>query len=91
MCCLFGLHGGAAAVPATFWLLDASHSLEAQSHHNPDGAGIGVFEADGTAHVPSGHSTTIRVVAKRPAPGRCRRRQARLAHHRPSFDPSRKS
>lgn len=49
MCRLFGLHGGAAAVPATFWLLDAADSLEAQSRRNPDGAGIGVFEAEGTS------------------------------------------
>ena len=51
MCRLFGLHGGAATVPATFWLLDSSDSLEAQSRRNPDGAGIGVFEADGTPTV----------------------------------------
>jgi len=51
MCRLFGLHAGAAAVSATFWLLDAPDSLAAQSHRNPDGAGIGVFEADGTARV----------------------------------------
>jgi len=38
MCRLFGLHGGAAPVPATFWLLDAADSLSAQSHRNPDGA-----------------------------------------------------
>lgn len=51
MCRLFGLHAGAAAISATFWLLDAPDSLAAQSHRNPDGAGIGVFEADGTARV----------------------------------------
>ena len=51
MCRLFGLHAGAAAVSATFWLLDAPDSLAAQSHRNPDGAGIGVFEPDGTARV----------------------------------------
>lgn len=42
----FGLHAGATAIPATFWLIDAPDSLSAQSHRNPDGAGIGVF-ADG--------------------------------------------
>ena len=47
MCRLFGLHAGAAPVPATFWLLDAPDSLDAQSHANPDGAGIGVFDVDG--------------------------------------------
>jgi glutamine amidotransferase len=41
------LHAGAVAVPATFWLIDAPDSLAAQSHRNPDGAGIGVFGADG--------------------------------------------
>lgn len=46
MCRLFGLHAG-SAVRATFWLLDAPDSLAAQSHRNPDGAGIGVFEPGG--------------------------------------------
>ena len=41
MCRLFGMHAGDAPVPATFWLLDAPDSLAAQSHRNPDGAGIG--------------------------------------------------
>ncbi|MCW2523869.1 MAG: putative glutamine amidotransferase domain protein [Frankiales bacterium] len=43
MCRLFGLHAGHEAVAATFWLIDAPDSLSAQSHRNPDGAGIGVF------------------------------------------------
>ncbi len=47
MCRLFGLHAGANSVPATFWLLDAPDSLRAQSHRNPDGAGIGVFGPGG--------------------------------------------
>jgi predicted glutamine amidotransferase len=47
MCRLFGLHAGGAAVPATFWLLDAPDSLAAQSHRNPDGAGIGTFDDAG--------------------------------------------
>ena len=51
MCRLFGLHAGAAGVPATFWLIDAPDSLSVQSHHNPDGAGIGVFDAAGVARV----------------------------------------
>ncbi|WP_375478578.1 class II glutamine amidotransferase [uncultured Jatrophihabitans sp.] len=51
MCRLFGLHAGAAAVSATFWLLDAPDSLAAQSHRNPDGAGIGVFDPAGRPHV----------------------------------------
>jgi predicted glutamine amidotransferase len=47
MCRLFGLHAGATPVKATFWLLDAPDSLAAQSHRNPDGTGIGVFDAHG--------------------------------------------
>lgn len=47
MCRLFGMHAGGAAVPATFWLVDAADSLSAQSHRNPDGAGIGAFGAAG--------------------------------------------
>jgi predicted glutamine amidotransferase len=43
MCRLFGLHAGEKPVAATFWLLDAPDSLAEQSHRNPDGAGIGVF------------------------------------------------
>ncbi len=51
MCRLFGLHAGTAEVAATFWLIDAPDSLAAQSHHNPDGAGVGAFGADGKATV----------------------------------------
>ena len=47
MCRLFGLHAGTQEVSATFWLLDAPDSLAAQSHRNPDGAGIGTFDAAG--------------------------------------------
>ncbi|WP_422745200.1 class II glutamine amidotransferase [Mycobacterium sp. WMMD1722] len=46
MCRLFGLHAG-RPVPATFWLLDAPDSLAEQSHRNPDGTGLGLFDADG--------------------------------------------
>lgn len=46
MCRLFGLHAG-SPVRARFWLLDAPDSLAEQSHRNPDGAGIGVFDAAG--------------------------------------------
>ncbi|PJI93590.1 class II glutamine amidotransferase [Luteimicrobium subarcticum] len=51
MCRLFALHAGPDPVPATFWLLDAPDSLAAQSHRNPDGAGIGAFDADGSPRV----------------------------------------
>ncbi len=50
MCRLFGLHAGAVPVRATFWLVDAPDSLIAQSHRNPDGAGIGAF---GPGRVPT--------------------------------------
>lgn len=36
---------------ATFWLLDAPDSLTAQSHRNPDGAGIGYFDENGVPQV----------------------------------------
>jgi predicted glutamine amidotransferase len=51
MCRLFGLHAGRSVVTATFWLLDAPDSLKAQSKRNPDGTGIGVFDADGRPRV----------------------------------------
>ena len=43
MCRLFGLHAGTRDVAAIFWLIDAPDSLDAQSHRNPDGAGVGTF------------------------------------------------
>jgi predicted glutamine amidotransferase len=48
MCRLFGLTAGTVRVRATFWLLDAPDSLEAQSIRNPDGSGIGFFDQAGT-------------------------------------------
>ncbi len=51
MCRLFGLHAGPEPVRATFWLLDAPDSLADQSRREPDGAGIGTFDAEGRAHV----------------------------------------
>jgi len=47
MCRLFGLTSGTVPVRATFWLLDAPDSLEAQSHRNADGSGIGFFDSAG--------------------------------------------
>jgi predicted glutamine amidotransferase len=47
MCRLFGLHAGRSVVTATFWLLDASDNLIAQSRRNPDGTGLGAFNGDG--------------------------------------------
>ena len=51
MCRLFGMSAGHEPVQATFWLLGAPDSLAAQSHQNPDGTGIGFFDADGTPHI----------------------------------------
>ncbi|MCV7399626.1 class II glutamine amidotransferase [Mycobacterium fragae] len=51
MCRLFGLHAGTDVVTATFWLLDAPDNLAAQSRRNPDGTGLGVFDAQGRPQV----------------------------------------
>lgn len=58
MCRLFGLTAGRQRVSATFWLLDAPDSLLAQSRRNPDGCGIGYFDAAGAP-----------VLDKQPEPG----------------------
>ena len=47
MCRLFALSGGDRRVRATFWLLDAPDSLSNQSRREPDGTGIGWFDASG--------------------------------------------
>lgn len=47
MCRLFGLTAGERRVIATFWLMEAPDSLALQSHREPDGTGLGWFEADG--------------------------------------------
>ena len=47
MCRLFGMNSGTKPVSATFWLLDAPDSLEAQSKRNADGSGIGFFDQTG--------------------------------------------
>jgi predicted glutamine amidotransferase len=51
MCRLFGLHAGTDVVTATFWLLDAPDNLAEQSRRNPDGTGVGVFDAQGHPQV----------------------------------------
>jgi predicted glutamine amidotransferase len=51
VCRLFGLSAGDEPVTATFWLLQAPDSLEAQSHRDPDGTGLGYFDTDGTPHI----------------------------------------
>src|SRR4029078_9584900 len=47
MCRLFGLHADKRVVTATFWLLAAPDNLVEQSKSNPDGTGLGAFEANG--------------------------------------------
>ncbi|TCO54294.1 class II glutamine amidotransferase [Actinocrispum wychmicini] len=51
MCRLFGMSSGPRRVRATFWLLDAPDSLAEQSRREPDGTGLGTFDADGTPRV----------------------------------------
>ncbi|WP_042380315.1 class II glutamine amidotransferase [Streptacidiphilus melanogenes] len=51
MCRLFGLSSAPRRTRATFWLLDAPDSLSDQSHRDPDGTGLGFFDADGTPQV----------------------------------------
>src|SRR6201991_5363087 len=46
MCRLFAMSGGREPVHATFWLLEASDSLSDQSHREPDGTGLGYYDAD---------------------------------------------
>jgi predicted glutamine amidotransferase len=45
------MSGGAREVQATFWLLDASASLLLQSEGQPDGVGLGTFDAHGAPSV----------------------------------------
>jgi predicted glutamine amidotransferase len=51
MCRLFGLSAGDARVHASFWLLDAPDSLQAQGRRNRDGTGLGYFDDAGCAVV----------------------------------------
>jgi glutamine amidotransferase len=51
VCRLFGMSAGNEPARATFWLLDAPDSLAAQSHREPDGTGLGWFDAQGAPHV----------------------------------------
>ena len=44
MCRLFAMSGGARPLSAEFWLLDAPDSLSVQSHRDPDGTGLGIFD-----------------------------------------------
>jgi predicted glutamine amidotransferase len=51
VCRLFGLSAAPQRITATFWLLDAPDSLAVQSRREPDGTGLGYFDADGTPRV----------------------------------------
>jgi glutamine amidotransferase len=51
MCRLFGMTAGRRPASACFWLLDAPDSLAAQSRREPDGTGLGWFDADDVPHV----------------------------------------
>ncbi len=51
MCRLFGMSGGPERVRATFWLLEAPDSLSRQSHREPDGTGLGVYDEHGAPEV----------------------------------------
>jgi predicted glutamine amidotransferase len=50
MCRLFGLCA-AEPVSATFWLLEAPDSLRSQSHREPDGTGLGFYDAQGAPQI----------------------------------------
>ena len=47
MCRLFAMSGGRERVHATFWLLEAPDSLSQQSRREPDGTGLGFYDAGG--------------------------------------------
>jgi len=51
MCRLFGMTGGSEPVSASFWLLEAPDSLSVQSRREPDGTGLGTFDASGSPDV----------------------------------------
>lgn len=68
------MSGGAEPVSASVWLIDAPDSLAAQSHHNPDGTGLGIFDAAGRPVV---HKQPIAAFADRAFA-----REARTEHSR---------
>jgi glutamine amidotransferase len=51
MCRLFGMTAGARRATASFWLLEAPDSLAVQSRREPDGTGLGWFDAENLPHV----------------------------------------
>jgi glutamine amidotransferase len=50
MCRLFGMTSAPRRVSATFWLLEAPDSLTVQSRRDPDGTGLGYYDASGAPH-----------------------------------------
>ena len=50
MCRLFAMSAAPRRVSAEFWLAQAPDSLIAQSRREPDGWGVGTFDANGRAH-----------------------------------------
>ena len=81
MCRLFGLSAAPRRVHATFWLLDASDSLAVQSRREPDGVGLGIFDADGAPQV---HKRPVAAYedTEFAAEGRHRRAATFIAHIR---------
>jgi len=51
MCRLFAMNAGSEPTRATFWLLDAPDSISTQSHREPDGTGLGWFDAERRPHI----------------------------------------
>jgi predicted glutamine amidotransferase len=51
MCRLFGMTAGRRPATASFWLLEAPDSLATQSRREPDGTGLGWYDADDVPHV----------------------------------------
>jgi predicted glutamine amidotransferase len=47
MCRLLKLNAGRHRASASFWLIEATGSLEVQRHRNVDGSGIGFFDSSG--------------------------------------------
>ncbi|MFF4160098.1 class II glutamine amidotransferase [Streptomyces sp. NPDC001678] len=62
MCRLFGMSSTPLRTRATFWLLDAPDSLSVQSRRDPDGTGLGFFDA---AAVPRVHKAPVAAYADR--------------------------
>lgn len=75
------MSGGARPLSAEFWLLDAPDSLTVQSRRNPDGTGLGIFDAEGHAVV---HKAPISAFSDADFAREARRESSRtfLAHIR---------